>query len=95
MIGGDKMDSEKVVEILIDIQSRLSRIEEKVSRQESVEAKADESLAIGKENRENYEGLELRIAKLEASRDWQSKTTIGSLITAAIAVLSWLLPHFW
>ena len=36
------LDNEKLVELLIDIQSRLGRIEEKVSRQEGVEAKADD-----------------------------------------------------
>lgn len=94
MIGGERMGDEKIVEILIDIQSRLSRIEERVSRQENVESKADEGLAIGKENREKNEELELRIAKLEAGREWQRNTTITAIISAAVAVLSWVLPHF-
>nr|WP_269322831.1 holin [Limosilactobacillus fermentum] len=87
------MDNEKVVELLIDIQSRLGRIEERVSRQEGVEAKADEALASAKLNEEKYSEVESRVTKLEQSRDWTNRTAIGAIISAAVAILSVVFPH--
>lgn len=88
------LDNEKVVELLIDIQSRLGRIEERVSRQEGVEAKADEALASAKLNEEKYSEVESRVTKLEQSRDWTNRTAIGAIISAAVAILSVVFPHF-
>lgn len=87
------LDNEKVVELLIDIQSRLGRIEERVSRQEGVEAKADEALASAKLNEEKYSEVESRVTKLEQSRDWTNRTAIGAIISAAVAILSIVFPH--
>lgn len=87
------LDNEKVVELLIDIQSRLGRIEERVSRQEGVEAKADDALALAKRNEEKYSEVESRVTKLEQSRDWTNKTAIGAIISAAVAILSVVFPH--
>ncbi|MCD5422992.1 hemolysin XhlA family protein [Limosilactobacillus fermentum] len=87
------LDNEKVVELLIDIQSRLGRIEERVSRQEGVEAKADEALASAKLNEEKYSEVESRVTKLEQSRDWTNRTAIGAIISAAVAILSVVFPH--
>ena len=88
------LDNEKVVELLIDIQSRLGRIEERVSRQEGVEAKADDALALAKRNEEKYSEMELRISKLEQNREWTNRTAIGAIISAAVAILSVAFPHF-
>ena len=88
------LDNEKVVELLIDIQSRLGRIEERVSRQEGVEAKADEALALAKRNEEKYSEVESRISKLEQNREWTNRTAIGAIISAAVAILSVVFPHF-
>lgn len=88
------LDNEKVVELLIDIQSRLGRIEERVSRQEGVEAKADEALASAKLNEEKYSEVESRVTKLEQSREWTSRTAIGAIVSAAVAILSVVFPHF-
>ena len=88
------MDNEKVVELLIDIQSRLGRIEERVSRQEGVEAKADDALALAKRNEEKYSEVESRISKLEQNREWTNRTAIGAIISAAVAILSVVFPHF-
>lgn len=88
------LDNEKVVELLIDIQTRLGRIEERVSRQEGVEAKADEALASAKLNEEKYSEVESRVTKLEQSRDWTNRTAIGAIISAAVAILSVVFPHF-
>lgn len=88
------LDNEKVVELLIDIQSRLGRIEERVSRQEGVEAKADEALALAKRNEEKYSEVESRISKLEQNREWTSRTAIGAIISATVAILSVVFPHF-
>ena len=88
------LDNEKVVELLIDIQSRLGRIEERVSRQEGVEAKADEALASAKLNEEKYSEVESRISKLEQNREWTNRTAIGAIISAAVAILSVVFPHF-
>ena len=87
------LDNEKVVELLIDIQSRLGRIEERVSRQEGVEAKADEALALAKKNAERNSEMDSRVTKLEQSRDWTNKTSIGAIISAAVAILSVVFPH--
>ena len=87
------LDNEKVVELLIDIQSRLGRIEERVSRQEGVEAKADEALASAKLNEEKYSEVESRVTKLEQSRDWTNRTAIGAIISASVAILSVVFPH--
>lgn len=87
------MDNEKVVELLIDIQSRLGRIEERVSRQEGVEAKADEALALGSKNADKISEMDSRITRLEQSREWTSKTAIGAIISAAVAILSVVFPH--
>lgn len=87
------LDNEKVVELLIDIQSRLGRIEERVSRQEGVEAKADEALASAKLNEEKYSEVESRVTKLEQGRDWTNRTAIGAIISAAVAILSVVFPH--
>ena len=87
------MDNEKVVELLIDIQSRLGRIEERVSRQEGVEAKADDALALAKRNEEKYSEVESRISKLEQNREWTNRTAIGAIISAAVAILSVVFPH--
>lgn len=87
------LDNEKVVELLIDIQSRLGRIEERVSRQEGVEAKADEALASAKLNEEKYSEVESRVTKLEQSRDWTNRTAVGAIISAAVAILSVVFPH--
>ena len=73
------LDNEKVVELLIDIQSRLGRIEERVSRQEGVEAKADEALASAKLNEEKYSEVESRVTKLEQSRDWTNTVSYTHL----------------
>lgn len=88
------LDNEKVVELLIDIQSRLGRIEERVSRQEGVEAKADDALALAKRNEEKYSEVESRISKLEQNREWTNRTAIGAIISAAVAILSVVFPHF-
>lgn len=88
------LDNEKVVELLIDIQSRLGRIEERVSRQEGVEAKADEALASAKLNEEKYSEVESRVTKLEQSREWTSRTAIGAIVSAAVAILSVVFTHF-
>ncbi len=88
MTGGETLDNEKVVELLIDIQSRLGRIEERVSRQEGVEAKADEALALAKKYEEKYDEADARITKLEQSKEWTSKTAIGAIISAAVAFIS-------
>lgn len=88
------LDNEKVVELLIDIQSRLGRIEERVSRQEGVEAKADDALALAKRNEEKYSEAESRISKLEQNREWTSRTAIGAIVSAAVAILSVVFPHF-
>ena len=87
------LDNEKVVELLIDIQSRLGRIEERVSRQEGVEAKADEALALGSKNADKISEMDSRITRLEQSREWTSKTAIGAIISAAVAILSVVFPH--
>lgn len=87
------LDNEKVVELLIDIQSRLGRIEERVSRQEGVEAKADEALALAKKNAERNSEMDSRVTKLEQSRDWTNKTAVGAIISAAVAILSVVFPH--
>lgn len=88
------LDNEKVVELLIDIQSRLGRIEERVSRQEGVEAKADDALALAKRNEEKYSEVESRISKLEQNREWTNRTAIGAIVSAAVAILSVVFPHF-
>ena len=90
----NSLDNEKVVELLIDIQSRLGRIEERVSRQEGVEAKADEALALAKKNAERNSEMDSRVTKLEQSRDWTNKTAVGAIISAAVAILSVVFPHF-
>lgn len=87
------LDNEKVVELLIDIQTRLGRIEERVSRQEGVEAKADDALALAKRNEDRYSEVESRVTKLEQSRDWTNRTAIGAIISAAVAILSVVFPH--
>ena len=87
------LDNEKVVELLIDIQSRLGRIEERVSRQEGVEAKADEALALGSKNADKISEMGSRVTRLEQSREWTSKTAIGAIISAAVAILSVVFPH--
>lgn len=87
------LDNEKVVELLIDIQSRLGRIEERVSRQEGVEAKADEALALGSKNADKISEMGSRITRLEQSREWTTKTAIGAIISAAVAILSVVFPH--
>ena len=87
------LDNEKLVELLIDIQSRLGRIEEKVSRQEGVEAKADEALALAKKNADKISEMGSRITRLERSREWTSKTAISAIISAAVAILSVIFPH--
>lgn len=87
------LDNEKLVELLIDIQSRLGRIEEKVSRQEGVEAKADEALALAKKNADKISEMGSRTTRLEHSREWTSKTAISAIISAAVAILSVIFPH--
>lgn len=88
------MDNEKVVDLLLDIQSRLARIEERVQRQDDVEAKADEALALAKKNEDRHSEIETRVTKLEQGREWTNRTAIGAIISAAVAILSVVFPHF-
>lgn len=95
MIGGEgTLKDEQVIDLLMDIQSRLGRIEERMSRLNGIEAKADESLRISRETKERTDDVASRVEQLETQKEWTRKTIIGAVISAAIALVSAVLPYF-
>lgn len=87
------MTNEQVFEILIDIQSRLGRIEERVSRVHLLEQKVDKSLQLGQENKERTDDVITRVEKLETQKEWARRTIIGAIVSAGIALVSAVLSY--
>ncbi|MBW3350609.1 hemolysin XhlA family protein [Limosilactobacillus reuteri] len=94
MIGGDSMDKDKELELLMDIQEKVGRIDERLKKVEDTDRKAEEAIRLGEKNEEKIVELSAAVEELKESRKWTQRTAIGAFITAATAVLSWIHPPF-
>ena len=46
MIGGDSMDKDKELELLMDIQEKVGRIDERLKKVEDTDRKAEEAIRL-------------------------------------------------
>lgn len=94
MIGGDSMDKDKELELLMDIQEKVGRIDERLKKVEATELKADEANRRGEKLETLLADLTLRVENLEQDKKYYRNTAVGAFISAAVAILSWLRPPF-
>ena len=94
MIGGDSMDKDKELELLMDIQEKVGRIDERLKKVEDTDRKAEEAIRLSEKNEEKIVELSTAVEELKEGRKWTQRTAIGAIISAAIAVLSWIHPPF-
>ena len=52
MIGGDSMDKDKELELLMDIQEKVGRIDERLKKVEDTDRKAEEAIRLSEKNEE-------------------------------------------
>ena len=94
MIGGDSMDKDKELELLMDIQEKVGRIDERLKKVEDTDRKAEEAIRLSEKNKEKIVALSAAVEELKEGRTWTQRTAIGAIISASIAVLSWIHPPF-
>ena len=94
MIGGDSMDKDKELELLMDIQEKVGRIDERLKKVEDTDLKAEEAIRLSEKNEEKIIELSAAVEELKECRKWTQRTAIGAIISSAIAVLSWIHPPF-
>lgn len=94
MIGGDIMDESKELQLLMDIQEKVGRIDERLKMVEDTPRKAEEAIRRCEKNEEKIVELSANIEELKEGRKWTQRTAIGAIISTAIAILSWIHPPF-
>ena len=88
------MDKDKELELLMDIQEKVGRIDERLKKVEDTDLKAEEAIRLSEKNEEKIVELSASVEELKEGRKWIQRTAIGAIISAAIAVLSWIHPPF-
>ncbi len=57
MIGGDSMDKDKELELLMDIQEKVGRIDERLKKVEDTDRKAEEAIRLSEKNEEKVPNM--------------------------------------
>jgi len=88
------MNEEKELELLMDIQEKVGRIDERLRKVEDTDKKAEEAIRRSEKNEEKLIELQNVVEELKEGRKWTQRIAIGAIINAAIAILSWIHPPF-
>ena len=68
MIGGDSMDKDKELELLMDIQEKVGRIDERLKKVEDTDRKAEEAIRLSEKNEEKIIELSAAVEELKEGR---------------------------
>lgn len=90
-----QLDKEKEIELLMDIQEKVGRIDERLKRVEGTSYTANEALTIAKKNEIKISELDKEIQDIKKDKKEVRTTAWGAFISAAVALLSVIATHFW
>lgn len=81
------MENEQIVGMLVDIQTKVARIEESIRHLDQIDDRSISAYNLAKKNEEE-------IGKLKNSLQWATRTSIGAIITVVTGLVTiWLGGH--
>ena len=82
-----EMGNDKLLEMLMDIKDRVTRIEEATKHFDETERRSNAALTLAQQNEEE-------IKKLQNSMQWFWRTAVGAFVTIATGLITiWLGGH--
>ena len=89
------MNEEKQIALLMDIQEKVGRIDERLKKVEDTDRRASEALDKSKENDLRLDKLERRMNEIQESRKGMRATVWGAFLSAVVSLISVVATHLW